>query len=101
MNKKSIFKSFEVIEKESSKGNKYYILRVIAQNDKSAEMFMTESQKDLYEIFGAENCSVDIAIRKSKLGNEYKCVAFKIGDDVFDFFPKDRAFLVLAERVAK
>ena len=100
MKEKKIFKDFAVVEKESSKGNKYYILQVTAQNGKTAEMFMSESQKDLYDLEGAENCSVDIAQRKSKLGNEYKCIVFTIGDLAFDFFPKDRAFIVLAEKLA-
>lgn len=98
---KKIFKSFEIIEKESSKsGNKYYLLSVTAQNGKSAEMFMSESQKDLYDLTPAENRSVEIAQRKSKAGNDYECICLKLGEDSFDFFPKDRAFLSLAKRLA-
>lgn len=100
MKEKKIFKDFKVVEKESSKGNKYYVLEVTAQNGKTAEMFMSESQKELYDLEGAENCSVDIVQRKSKLGNDYKCIALTIGDIDFDFFPKDRAFIVLAEKLA-
>lgn len=98
---KQIFKSFNVVEKESSKGNKFYMLSVTAQNDKTVEMFMTESQKELYDLAGASNCHVEIARRKSKAGADYECIALHIGEDVFDFFPRDRAFIALAKRLAK
>lgn len=98
---KQIFKSFNVVEKESSKGNKFYMLSVTAQNDKTAEMFMSESQKELVDIVGLEGCSVDVVKRKSKAGSDYECICLHIGEDSFDFFPKDRAFIVLAKRLAK
>ncbi len=100
----SKLKSFEIVEKEKQNGTGvYYQLNVKTLKDKEAFMFLSESQKAVIDEVGIEKCRVDIEERKSgKTGNSYKVIALHIADiETFDFFPKDRAFITLAELHAR
>lgn len=98
---KRLLKKFEIVEKESEKGTKYYKLVVTSHGDTTCEMFLTESQVAVVNIIGKNNCFVDIQSRKSKENKPYNVVALVCGEDVFDFFPKDRAFITLARLQAQ
>ena len=99
--KKLLLKSFTILEKEGRTNNIYYQLEVETAGGKKAAMFMTENQKEYVEEIGKENCYVDIETRTSKENKEYPVVALHAGDEVFDFFVKDRAFISLAKLHAK
>lgn len=95
-----VFKEFKIVEKEGIKG-KYYMIAVENFLGKVAEMFLTECQKELIDIEGIENCSVSVVERKSKENKPYKAIALFVGGEVFDFFPRDRAFITLSEVIAR
>lgn len=99
MEEKRVLKSFEVIEKESSIGSVYYALSVKTFMGKEAVLFLSESQKELIDLVGIDNCFVDIETRVSKDNKKpYQVVALHISDEeIYDFFPRDRAFCKLAE----
>ena len=101
MEEKRILKGFNILEKEGRLGNLYYQLEVETQKGKKATMFMTENQKDFVNEIGKENCFVDIEYRNSKENKPYQVVALHVGDSVFDFFVKDKAFIELAKFHAK
>lgn len=95
-----VFKSFKIEQKEGLKGV-YYKLSVENLKGITTEMFMTESQKQLIELIGKENCSVGIATRISKDNKTtYKVITLTAGEDSFDFFPKDRGFIPLSLALA-
>jgi hypothetical protein len=96
-----IFKSFKIEQKEGTKGL-YYKLSVENLKGITTEMFMSESQKQLVELIGKENCSVGISTRTSKDNKmTYKVITLMAGEDSFDFFPKDRGFIPLSIALAK
>lgn len=101
MEKERVLKGFDILTKEGRTGNNYYQLEVVTQKDKKATMFMTESQKEYIDEIGRENCYVDIENRESKEKKTYSVVALHAGEEVFDFFVKDRAFISLAKLHAK
>lgn len=102
--KQRVISSFQIITKTSEKsGNDYYILEVETFKQKKAQVFLTESQKALIDEIGITNCSVDVETRHSEeKKKDYDVIALRIGEEgVFDFFPKDRAFISLAKLQAK
>ena len=103
-NVKKVIKSFEVITKKSEKtGNEYYLLEVTTHKGNKSQIFLSESQKAIIDEVGITNCSVNIETRHSDAKKkDYDVIAFHVADElVFDFFPKDRAFIVLAKLQAK
>ena len=101
MEKSKILKGFNILEKDGRTGNVYYQLEVETMKGKKATMFMTECQKDLVDEVGKEKCYVDIEARTSKDNKQYSVVALHVGEETFDFFVKDRAFVSLARAHAK
>lgn len=101
MKEKRLLKKFEIVEKESSNGNRYKKLIVHSMGDSTCELFLTDSQVGVVEIIGKENCYVDIQTRMSKENKPYNVISLVCGEDVFDFFPKDRAFITLAKLQAQ
>lgn len=100
---KKILKGFEIIEGESQRtGRTFYKLAVKTQKDKVAEMFLSETQKEVVDLVGEANCWVDVETRTSAQNKGYNVIALHVGDEeVFDFFVKDRAFITLAKLHAK
>ncbi len=97
MEENRILKGFSIVEKEGRMGNIYYQLQVETQKGKKTEIFMTESQKEYVDEIGKDNCYVDIENRESKEKKIYQVVALHAGDEIFDFFVKDKAFVSLAK----
>lgn len=98
----NLIKKFEVIRKVSPKTkNEYYVLAATSVANKTAEVFLSESMFDMMNLVGIENCKVDIEPRVSKEGKEYDVIALRIDEDVFDFFPRDKAFIKLAKLTDK
>ena len=98
INEKNYIKKFEIIKKISKTTKReYYVLSVTSVADKSVELFFSESQFEMMKIVGAENCKVNIEPRVTKEGKNYDVIALRIEDDVFDFFPRDKAFISLAK----
>ena len=98
INEKNYIKKFEIIKKISKTTKReYYVLSVTSVADKSVELFLSESQFEMMKIVGAENCKVNIEPRVTKEGKNYDVIALRIEEDVFDFFPRDKAFISLAK----
>ena len=98
INEMTYIKKFEVIRKVSPKTKKeYYVLSVTNIADKTVELFLSESQFEMMKLVGIENCKVNIEPRVSKDNKNYDVIALRIEDDVFDFFPRDKAFISLAK----
>ena len=98
INEMTLIKKFEIIRKVSKTTKKeYFVLSVTSIADKTAELFLSESQFEMMKLVGAENCKVNIEPRVSKDGKNYDVIALRIEDDVFDFFPRDKAFISLAK----
>lgn len=94
--KESVIKGFQIIEKNGQRGV-YYQLEVETYLGRKVTMFLSETQKEVIDIVGLDNCHCDIALRTSKENRKYGVIALAVGDDTFDFFPKDRAFITLAK----
>lgn len=96
-----VFKGFKILEKEKKDGGKWYQLSIENLNGKTAEVYLTDNQKDLIDLIGFDNCFLFISERKSKDNRPYKTITLKVGEDEFDFFPRDRAFISLSLAIAK
>lgn len=102
--KKSIIDHFEIVTRKSTKtGNDYFVLVVYTCKGKSADLFLSESQKALVDEVGLANVNVDVEARHSDAKKkDYDVIALHVGDEeTFDFFPSDRAFISLAKLQAK
>ena len=94
INEMTLIKKFEIIRKVSKTTKKeYFVLSVTSIADKTAELFLSESQFEMMKLVGAENCKVNIEPRVSKDGKNYDVIALRIED----FFPRDKAFISLAK----
>lgn len=98
INEMNYIKKFEVIKKVSTKTKKeYYVLSVTSIADKTIELFLSDSEFEMMKLVGIENCKVNIEPRVSKEGVNYDVIALRVEEDVFDFFPRDKAFIKLAK----
>lgn len=91
----NIFKSFDIQPKTTSYGTSY-VLKLTSYGDYEFEIRLSETQKLLVDEVGKENCKVCVENRYSQeKRKQYVVVAFYVGDEVFDLFPRDRTSISL------
>lgn len=99
---KKILKGFEIVEDYSERtGRPLNKLVVKTQKDKECVLFLSDDQKEVVDTVGLDNCSVEIEQRRSKDNRVYDVIAFHVGEFVFDFFTRNKAFIPLAKLHAK
>ena len=97
-----LLKSFKIEVAQTEAGKKLIKLFVTSLLDKEASMYLSETQLEVVNLAGLDNCYVDIEKRYSqKAKKSYYVIALHCGDEVFDLFVKDRAFVTLAKLHAK
>lgn len=91
----NIFKSFDIQPKTTAYGTSY-VLKITSYGDYDFEIRLSETQKLLVDEVGKENCRVCAESRYSQeKRKQYVVVAFYVGDEVFDLFPRDRTSISL------
>lgn len=100
--KPRLLKGFRVEETTTQAGKKYSKLFITTLQDKETSLFLSDSQIEIINLVGQDNCFVDIEKRYSdKVKKSYYVVALHCDDVVLEFFVKDRAFVTLALLQAK
>lgn len=95
-------KKISVVNKTSSKGKEYSVIEVVMSNDKSFDIFLDSTTKDLIEFVGAENVFLNYVERVSKEDKIYNAIELTLkGEDYTKLFFIDKAYELIIKKLSE
>ena len=94
-------KKIEIVDKKSSKGTDYSVIKVTMGNDKAFDLFLDSATKDLIDVVGKEDVVLNYVERESKEGKKYNAIELKLkSDDSYTkFYFIDKAYALIIKKL--
>ena len=93
-------KKISVVNKTSAKGTNYSVIEVVLSNDKSFNLFLDSTTKDLIEFVGTENVILNYVERVSKEDKVYNAIELTLkGEDYSKLFFIDKAYELIIKKL--
>ena len=100
--KPRLLAGFKIESTVTQTGKTFSKLIITTLMGKETSIFLSDTQLDIINLVGQDNCYVDIESRySSEKRKNYNVIVLHCADEILEFFVKDRAFITLALLHAK